>query len=77
MLEPLVSRLVLAGDGHGTALLRSASTTAERARVQVAGTGPARVTTYDGRGQLVAQSVSTARTVTVTVPAGGFALVRR
>jgi hypothetical protein len=77
MLEPLVSRLVLAGDGHGTALLRSASTTAEKARVRVAGTGIAWVRTYDGGGLPVGVSTSTARTVTVTVPAGGFALVRR
>ena len=33
MLEPLVSRLVLAGDGHGTALLRSASTRPSAPRV--------------------------------------------
>ena len=77
MLEPLVSRLVLAGDGHGTALLRSASTTPERTQVRVAGSGPARVQTYDGPGRPVASSVSPARTVTVIVPAGGFALVRR
>ena len=77
MLEPLVSRLVLAGDGHGTALLRSASTTSERTQVRVAGTGPARVQTYDGSGRPVASSASTAQTVTVTVPAKGFALVRR
>ena len=77
MLEPLVSRLVLAGDGHGTALLRSASTTSEKAQVRVAGTGTARVLTYDGAGQPVGTAISTARTVTVTVPAGGFALVRR
>lgn len=77
MLEPLVSRLVLAGDGHGTALLRSASTTSEHTRVTVAGTGSARITTYDGTGRLVAVSSSPARTVSVTVPAGGFALVRR
>ena len=48
MLEPLVSRLVLAGDGHGTALLRSASTRSERAQVRVAGTGVARIKAYDG-----------------------------
>ena len=77
MLEPLVSRLVLGGDDHGTALLRSASTTSERAQVQVPGSGTARVATYDGSGHLVAESVSTARTVTVSVPAGGFALIRR
>jgi hypothetical protein len=77
MLEPLVSRLVLAGDGHGTALLRSASTTAEKVQVKVAGTGVARVLTYDGSGRPVGESASTARTVSVTVPAGGFALARR
>ena len=77
MLEPLVSRLVLGGDGHGTALLRSASTRTERTTVRVPGTGPARVTAYDGRGRLVSQSSTPARTVTVEVPAGGFALVRR
>jgi hypothetical protein len=77
MLEPLVSRLVLAGDGHGTALLRSASSKAEKARVRVAGAGVARVSTYDGRGRLVRASVRSARTVRVSVPAGGFALVRR
>jgi hypothetical protein len=77
MLEPLVSRLVLSGDGHGTALLRSASTTSEHTQVRVAGAGPAQVRTFDGSGRVVATSVSTAQTVTVTVPAGGFALVRR
>ena len=77
MLEPLVSRLVLSGDGAGTALLRSASASAERTRVWVPGTGTARVATYDGRGHLVARSAGTGRTLRVTVPAGGFALARR
>ncbi len=77
MLEPLVSRLVLAGDGHGTALLRSASTRREQAHVRVAGSGVARVRTYDGAGRLIGRSATHARTVTLTVPAGGFALVRR
>jgi hypothetical protein len=77
MLEPLVSRLVLAGDGHGTALLRSASTTTEKVQVRIAGTGVARVRTYDGRGLPVGESASTARSVSVSVPPGGFALVRR
>ncbi len=77
MIEPLVSRLALRGDGHGTALLRSASSKAERAQVRVAGTGSARVHAYDGRGVLVDSSISKASTVSVTVPAGGFVLVRR
>jgi hypothetical protein len=77
MLEPLVSRLVLSGDGHGTVLLRSASATAERTRVWVPGSGTARVSAYDGRGDLVSTSVGTGRSVRVTLPAGGFALARR
>ena len=78
MLEPLVSRLVLAGDGHGTALLRSASTTSERTQVRVAGHRPGAV--RDLRRPRPSGRVrghAAARTVTVTVPAGGFALVRR
>ena len=77
MLEPLVSRLVLGGDGHGTALLRSASDRAERTQVRVPGDGPARVSAYDGRGRRVDTERTDAATVTVRVPAGGFVLVRR
>ena len=56
MVEPLVSRLVLGGDGHGTAMLRSAATTDQQTTVTVPGTGPARVEVYDGRGRLRATS---------------------
>jgi hypothetical protein len=77
MLEPLVSRLVLRGDGHGTALLRSASGDPENTAVRIAGSGPAVVTSYDGRGRLVDTRTSSGRTVVVTVPAGGFSIVRR
>ena len=76
MLEPLVSHLVLGGDGHGTALLSSASEKAERAHVRVPGSGPARIEAYDGQGNRVDVHLSP-RTVPVTVPAGGFAIVRR
>ena len=72
-----MSRLVLGGDGSGTALLRSASKTARAHPRGVPGSGTARIATYDGRGQLVSRSSSTGRTVRVTVPAGGFALIRR
>ena len=78
MVEPLVSRLVLGGDGHGTAMLRSASTDKRRASVTVPGHGPARVEEYDGRGRLVHASTSKAKgPVTVTVRPGGFTIVRR
>ena len=50
MVQPLVSRLVLGGDGHGTALLRSAATSTSRTTVAVPGTGTAQVWSYDGDG---------------------------
>jgi hypothetical protein len=77
MIEPAVSRLVLRGAGHGTALLRSASDRTERTVVRVAGTGAATVETYDGRGRLVETHRTPAAAVVVAVPAGGFALVTR
>lgn len=77
MIEPLVSQVVLGGDGHGTALLTSRSRVIERAHVVVAGTGAAHIESYDGSGRLVAARLSPARTVSVTVPAGGFTYIRR
>ena len=60
MVEPLVSRLVLGGDGHGTALLRSAATADRHTTVSVPGSGPASVEVYDGAGHLVQSSTSRA-----------------
>ena len=77
MVQPLVTRLVLGGDGHGTALLRSAATTTQRQRVVVPGSGTADVRSYDGRGVLVAHYRVGARSVPVTVVPGGFTLVSR
>ncbi|WP_193606903.1 hypothetical protein [Nocardioides lijunqiniae] len=77
MIEPVVSRLVLRGAGHGTALLSSVSGRAERTAVRLAGSGRATVRSFDRRGRLVAQQRSRGRVVTVSVPAGGFALVTR
>ena len=78
MLEPLVSRLVLSGDDHGTVLLRSASTVVQRTSVDVPGSGPAVVEQYDGLGRLVRASTSKAAgDVPVAVPPGGFTVVRR
>jgi len=77
MLEPLVSRYVLGGDIHGTAVLRSASLVTESSTVALPGNGTARIYAYDGTGQLVSQGSSKASTVPVTVRAGGFTIVRR
>ncbi len=77
MVQPLVSRLVLGGDGHGTALLRSAATSTTRTNVAVPGTGTARVWSYDGEGRLLDRTTSTASGVPVTVAPGGVTIVRR
>jgi hypothetical protein len=78
MVEPLVSRFVLGGDGHGTALLRSAASSDRHTAVSVPGTGPATVEVYDGLGGLVASSAAKAAgAVPVRVVAGGFTIVRR
>ena len=79
MIEPLVSQLVLGGDGHGTALLRSAAAGTEHAHVA----GP-RQRHRDGLSRTTARGrprrrtgSAAARPSPVTVPAGGFTLVRR
>jgi hypothetical protein len=77
VVQPLVTRLVLGGDGHGTALLRSAATATEQAKVAVPGSGTADVWSYDGQGALVSHRTAAASTVPVSVAPGGFTLVRR
>jgi hypothetical protein len=78
MVEPLVSRLVLAGSDHGTALLRSAAATDQQATVSVVGQAPAKVEVYDGIGRRVSLSlVKAPGAVQVNVVAGGFTIVRR
>ena len=77
MVQPLVSRLVLGGDGHGTALLRSAATSTSRTTVDVPGSGRADVWSYDGTGRQLGHTTSTASDVSVTVAPGGVTLVRR
>jgi hypothetical protein len=77
LLEPEVSHLVLGGDAHGTAVIRSAADGKRRTTVAVPGTGPATVSVFDGLGRPVSTHRATGPTVDVTLPAGGFALVRR
>ena len=77
MVQPLVSRMVLGGDGHGTALLRSSATSGTRTSVAVPGSGKAEISSYDGRGRLLSRTTSTAAVVPVNVAAGGVTLVRR
>lgn len=77
MIQPLISQMVLGGDGHGTALLRSAATATTRTTVAVPGSGTAQVWSYDGQGRLLSHTNSTAADVPVNVAAGGVTLVRR
>ena len=77
MIQPLVSRMVLGGDGHGTALLRSSATSGTRTSMAVPGSGKARVSSYDGRGRLLSRTSSKAAVVPVNVAAGGVTVVRR
>jgi hypothetical protein len=77
MLEPLVSRLVLSGNGHGAALLRSAADSDQRTDVTVPGSGSAVVDVYNGDGTLVSSSHRSGAAVPVDVVAGGFTLVHR
>jgi hypothetical protein len=77
MVQPLVTRLVLGGSGHGTALLRSAATKTQHTRVTVPGPGVATVRSYDGHGRLLGTKRVAARAVPVTITPGGFTLVRR
>ena len=77
MIQPLISRLVLGGDGHGTALLRSAARSSTRTTVAVPGTGTAHVWSYDGQGRLLGHTTSGATEVPVRVAPGGVTLVRR
>lgn len=77
MVQPLVTRLVLGGDGHGTALLRSAATTPQHTKVTVPGSGIATVRAYDGQGRLLSTERFGSRAVPVRIVPGGFTLVRR
>ena len=77
MLEPLVSRFILSGDGHSTALLRSADRKVVHTVVRLPGRRRAVIEVYDGAARLMSRSTSVARTLHVTVAPGGFTIVTR
>ncbi|MDN3351581.1 hypothetical protein [Actinomadura sp. DC4] len=70
-LTPLVSSLVTGG----TALLSSVARTPRTVTVTVPGDGRLRAATYDTEGRTKEARTTAGRTVTVTVPPGGFALI--
>ncbi|SCG60270.1 hypothetical protein [Micromonospora humi] len=77
LLEPLVSRYVIAGTGSATALLRSAARTPTTVTVTVPGSGTACVETYDARGVRRTRAQVRGGTVPAVVLPGGFTIVRR
>jgi hypothetical protein len=77
LVQPEVERLVLSGGGHATALLRSFGTGTRTTTVAVPGSGKATVVVYDETGRTVHTHQVTGATVTVGLPAGGGAVVRR
>ncbi len=76
-LTPLLSSLITSGNGHGVALANSVADTPRSITLTVPGTGPTVATSYNGHGQLWRVVISTASTITVAVPAGGFAIAVR
>jgi hypothetical protein len=77
LVQPLASRLVLRGHGHGTALLHSVARSPRRTHVRVPGQGRATAWSYDGGGRLLARTTTVASDVPVVVAPGGVTVVRR
>lgn len=77
LVQPLVSRVVLAGRNGGTALLRSTASAVMQARVAVPGSGRATVRSYDAAGRLRAVRHASGATLRVAVLPGGFTVATR
>jgi hypothetical protein len=77
LLSPRIAVLITAGDGHSVALLNSEADMPGSRTLSLPGTGAAVATSYDSQGRQWRVTVSTGSIITVPVPAGGFAIVRR
>jgi hypothetical protein len=77
LLTPLLAVLITTGDGHSVALINSEADTQLSRTLQLPGTGRLVATSYDDHGRLWRVTISTASTITVLVPSGGFAIVQR
>ena len=75
LVQPEVEHVVLAGESHATALLRSFARDPQDVVISLPVGTTAQVATYDETGGLVGQSHAPVDHVVVTVPAGGFAVV--
>jgi len=76
-LTPLIAVLITTGDGRSVALLNNEASAQGARTLSLPGTGPAIATSYDRQGRPWRVTISTDSTITVAVPAGGFAIVRR
>lgn len=76
-LTPLIAVLITTGDGRSVALLNNEASTQDARTLSLPGTGPAIATSYDRQGRQWRVTISTDSTITVAVPAGGFAIVQR
>lgn len=65
------------GTHHGTALVRSFADGDRQARIDMPGAGEAIVIVNDHAGRLLARYPAPEASISVLVPAGGFAIVRR
>jgi hypothetical protein len=77
LLTPLIAVLITTGDGHSVALLNSEADTQGARTLNLPGTGRTVATSYDSQGRQWRVTISTDSTITVPVPAGGFAIVQR
>ena len=69
--------LITTGGGRSVALLNSEASVQEARTISLPGTGQAVATSYDSQGRQWRVTISTDSTITVPVPAGGFAIVLR
>jgi hypothetical protein len=77
ILEPLISRYVIAGRNRTTALLRSAARTPQTVTVQVPGSASATIETYDATGVRRARTTAPGPALRALVLPGGFTVIRR
>jgi hypothetical protein len=76
LVQPEIEHLVLANDSSATALLRSFARGTQRVTITLPAGTTAQVESYDETGRLVTSTSAPAGDVGVTIPAGGFAVVR-
>jgi hypothetical protein len=77
LLRPTVARLVLSGPSSGLALLTNGDKRPHTADVSLPGSGPLTIELYDGSARPRGKSTGRGPKTEVTVPAHGFAIIRR